>query len=270
MAGDLALVREWDQFLTAQGVQSDTRRVYRYGVFRFLADVCPSDLTQVREADVTAFLATFHAKASARVTYLRALRSLFGFAHARGRIQENPTALLRPRPPTKPPVTALSEEELARLLEAAGDRHPKRRWAMTLCYALGTRRNELVNICPDDVESDAVLLRVTKGNRPRRVELGPLAREALDELRPWYNGTVLGGISRQTFTHWVHEAAVAAGLPPSKRKAHVLRATFATRLLARGVPVSVVSQLLGHMSVAVTTRYLAVEQKDRERAVGLL
>lgn len=51
---------------------------------------------------------------------------------------------------------------------------------------------------------------------------------------------------------------------------HVLRATFATNLLARGIPISVVSELLGHSNIAVTSRYLAITKQARREAVERL
>jgi len=78
------------------------------------------------------------------------------------------------------------------------------------------------------------------------------------------------GFHPQWFTMIVNQAAAAAGLPPGRRKAHMLRSAFATHLLAGGTPVSVVSRLLGHSNVAITTRYLACHPADMRKAVDSL
>lgn len=268
---DLSLVREWDSFLAAQGRSTETRRTYRYALLRFLSETLPPSIATVTETDVAAFLASFKERAAARSTYFRGLRSFFSWCAARGHVAQDPTALIHPKDPTPPPVVALSEEELTRYLIAAAWRSPRRAWALILKYGTGTRRMELAHIRPQDVDfgDSSVLLRRTKGGRPRRVELGPLARTALEELRPWWNGTILGGVNEQTVTDWAHDAAVDSGLYPKLRyrTSHVLRATFATRLLEQGTPISVVAELLGHSDVSITTRYLAVNKADRRRAV---
>jgi len=72
------------------------------------------------------------------------------------------------------------------------------------------------------------------------------------------------------FTMIVHRAAKEAGLPPNRRRAHMLRASFVTELLGQGVPVSVASRLVGHANMATTHRYAAVRPEDRRRAVDVL
>jgi len=51
---------------------------------------------------------------------------------------------------------------------------------------------------------------------------------------------------------------------------HSFRHKFATDLLQKGANARTVQELLGHTSLAVTERYLAVTDKDKLWAVGLL
>ena len=68
----------------------------------------------------------------------------------------------------------------------------------------------------------------------------------------------------------MHDAAKQAGFPPGRRNAHLPRSSFATNLLREGVPVSVVSKLLGHSKVSTTSRYLAVVDGERHAAVATM
>jgi integrase/recombinase XerD len=177
------------------------------------------------------------------------------------------------REPPRKPAVALSDDELRQLLINAAWRdirrglHPRRAWTMMLCYALGTRREELCSITPDDVDRSAgqVLIHGKYG-KTRYVPLGPTALAALDELAPYANGNVIG-IRPQTFGHWVKEAARLSGFPRPKHRPHTLRKTFATHLKRRGVPIDVISELLGHSSLAITQVYLATEENERRDAV---
>lgn len=265
----LALVREWDQFLAAQGRSAATRRGYRYAVLRFLSEACPADLGELTEADAAQFAASF--RGPAQRAYLLGMRSFFAWAHRRQHLHADITAAFRPKKPPRPEPAALSREELARVVYAAACRDPRRAWGLILTYAVGARRMEVAGIRPQDVdlENRTVDLVQTKGGRPRRIELGSLALAALEGLRPWGERTVLGVLA-PTVTGWMNKAARDAGLPPKKHRLHVLRATFATNLLAAGTPISVVSRMLGHSDLAVTTWYLAMDEDDRRQAVERL
>jgi len=51
---------------------------------------------------------------------------------------------------------------------------------------------------------------------------------------------------------------------------HSFRHKFATDLLQKGANIRTVQELLGHTSLSVTERYLAVTDQDKLWAVGLL
>lgn len=270
----LHLLNRWSEFMAAQGRSEGTIRRYRYALVRLFSEVHRDSVAEVTEEDVVLFLASLGKKAHSRQLYVQAFRSFFEWAHERGHIPTNPARHLRPKAPAERVPDAYTSAELAALMQAAG-RHvpqPKRALAILACYALGLRRSEMCALEPDhiDWEGRRVLIAHGKGDRPRWVAMNDMAAEALEALRPWYNGTVLGSTSPQTFTMWVHDAAKDAGLPPGRRRAHMLRASFATHLLDEGVPVQVVSRLLGHAQIATTGRYLAVTDAAPRAAVGKL
>ncbi len=263
----------WREWLIARGLAPATVRLYTYAVFRLLTEHVQGEPNEAREQHVARFLAEVGKHGAARGQYARGLHSFFAWAEHRGYVANDPSAGITVRKARSRPPTALSEEELARLLDAAERRDPRRRWAIQLTFALGARRMEVAGIAPGDVQGDEVLLRVTKGDRPRRVALGPAALEALERLRPWYTAdSVLGGVKPATVTDWARRAADDAGLSArvAGRPAHILRATFATSLLRQGVPVEVVRDLLGHESIATTNVYAVSGADERRRAVQRL
>jgi integrase/recombinase XerD len=170
---------------------------------------------------------------------------------------------------------AFSPEEVGALMEQArkaSKKGEKDALAILLAYSLGLRRSEVCKLAPDDVdwEGQRVLIRESKGGKSRWVEGNEIAMDTLERLKPWNNGTVLGGVDPQWFTMIVHRAAVRAGLPPGRRNAHMLRAAFATNLMDSGADVTIVGKLLGHSDLVTTMRYRAVRQKNRKEAVSLL
>jgi site-specific recombinase XerD len=266
--GDFEVVVRWMDWLQARELSEATIRLYSYGVFRLLTEQRIARIDAVTEEHVVAFLKSIGNRSVAKRAYLRGIRSLCSYALARGEIRADPTAGLALRKVRRPPKVALTEEELFRYLMAAYAQSPRRAWTLMLVFGTGTRRMEAASIMPDDVQGGEVHLRVCKYSKQRRVPLGPYALFALEQLRPWYNGTVLGGIGPQTITEWAHQAAVDSGLLPKVRGrvAHVLRASFATHLLRQGVPVHVVRDLLGHENIATTNEYAAASEDGEKRA----
>jgi integrase len=270
--GDLDLVARWMAWLAAQDLAPDTIRLYSYGVFRLLTEQVKGPMETVTEDHIVAFLGSMKDRAKAKVQYMRGIRSLCRYAHARGEIPTDPAVGIRLRKPRRPPPIALEEDELLRYFLAAAWRSPRRAWTLMAAFGLGTRRMELAAIRPEDIQEGVVFLRTCKYGKQRRVEMSHYAAAALAELRPWYNGTVLGGLDRRTITEWAHQAAVDSGLLPKVRGrvAHVLRASFASHLLRQGVPVQVVRDLMGHENIATTNDYAATLSGDRRQAVGRL
>ena len=139
-----------------------------------------------------------------------------------------------------------------------------------LALTTGMRRGELLALDWDDVDLDGrtVLIRrtvttdahgvpmvgeATKGRRARRVTLTALAVAAVTAL-PERAGLVLGRDGQLTTATYVHNNhkrwCRVAGVP--ELRVHDLRHTCATLLLAQGVPVKVVADILGHSSATIT------------------
>jgi integrase/recombinase XerD len=265
-------LREWAEYMTALGRSDLTIKRYKYVILRFCSATSRDSLSEIDEQDVVTFLASLGNRAPAKKMYMRGLSSFFGWAARKGVVPDDPTKGLNLPAIFQKPPDAYTVEEILRLVEAANAHSERQGLAITLCYSLGLRRSEVCGIRPEDVdwEQRRVYIKDAKGARPRWVEANDLALGALIALRPYWKETVLGGMAPDWFTMIVNQAARESGLPANRRRAHMLRASFATHLLGEGAPISVVSRLLGHASVAVTTRYLAVSDEDRRKAVNLL
>jgi len=192
-------------------------------------------------------------------------------------IPRNVAASATPPRPVKKEIKPLSREQARTHLEAS--RSDVLFAFYVLAVTTGMRNGELLGLQWKDVDLDTGTLQVRRtvwgsvvsppktaaGNRT--IRLTGLAVAALKEHRlaaakqrisewvfPSRTGTPLS-------VHNVHNRSwkpllKRAGLPASTRM-HDLRHTCATLLLSRGVPVKVVSEMLGHADVAIT---LAVYQ----------
>jgi len=70
-----------------------------------------------------------------------------------------------------------------------------------------------------------------------------------------------GRLHRVSVTHLVKEVAIRAGIS-EKTSTHWLRHCHASHALNRGAPIHLLSQTLGHASVATTSKYLHAKPND--------
>jgi integrase/recombinase XerD len=262
---------DWREDVRAQGRTERTLYHYTWCLVRFVAQATHiHDVTDATEHDLVAFLAEL--PPGSRIMHVKAFRSFYRWAFETRRMEQDPTGRLHPTKPPPKPTDAYSPSELDRVVEAARARSPQRAWAILACYGLGLRRRELARLEPADIEFDRrrVYIRDSKAGKSRWVEMTDVAEDALNQLRPWWNGTVLGGVTPMTFSKWVSQAAADAGLPPGRRRAHMLRSAYATNLRRAGARIEVVQSLLGHSSIATTQRYFQITEEERRSTVGLL
>lgn len=119
-----------------------------------------------------------------------------------------------------------------------------------------------------------VLKRHSKNKREYAVPMNEAARAELLALResagdcPWVFVNLATGVSmgdiKKAFVGALADAKI------SDFRFHDLRHTFATRLADRGVPLSVIRDLLGQKSLKMARRYTHAVVETKAAAVGLL
>jgi site-specific recombinase XerD len=169
--------------------------------------------------------------------------------------------------------TILSQEEVARLIDAAGT--PFHRTLLITLYATGLRCAELTHMKVSDVDSKRMVIRVQSGKwrKDRDVMLSPklleelrkhwhrLRRKPSDWLFPgnrWH--TADHPIDTKTVWHACDGAAKRAGLKKAVHP-HTLRHCFATHLLEAGADLHTIQILLGHRDLKETTIYLHLSER---------
>jgi integrase/recombinase XerD len=160
---------------------------------------------------------------------------------------------------------ALTWDEVEALLSAARDVYDA--LIVSLMVESGLRARELVSLTWADVDLVRNQVRVTgKYGKERVVFLGPNARALLLSLsagrRPEERVVPL---SYQAVYNRLKAMARRAGVDPSRVRPHVLRHTFATEALRRGVSLAALQRLLGHSDIKVTQLYLHLLDDDVRR-----
>jgi len=169
-----------------------------------------------------------------------------------------------PKRPFKLPVI-LSREEVMHFLDSVDSL--KHRTILMTAYAAGLRVSEAIHLKVTDIDSQRMTLRVdqSKGRKDRYVMLSP---RLLEVLRAYWKTTrpklwlFPGDLSGQPITRCAVELACqkahrASGIAKPITP-HSLRHAFATHLLESGTDIRTIQLLLGHRSLATTSRYLKV------------
>ena len=169
-----------------------------------------------------------------------------------------------PKRPFKLPVI-LSREEVMHFLDSIDSL--KHRMILMTAYAAGLRVSEATHLKTTDIDSQRMMLRVDqgKGHKDRYVMLSP---RLLEVLRTYWRSAhptlwlFPGDLPDQPITRGAVELACqkahrASGITKPITP-HSLRHAFATHLLESGTDVRTIQLLLGHRSLATTSRYLKV------------
>lgn len=170
--------------------------------------------------------------------------------------------LKRPRGEKRIPQI-LSRKEVLKLVSTPINL--KHRVLITLAYATGLRRGELLALKLVHIDSPRKVVRVEKGkgNKTREV---PATAKLINLLRFYYQtyhpkvflfeGQKPGvPYSAASFQNVIKKAAFNAGIKKNISP-HILRHTFATHMLEKGVNLKRLQIILGHSSLKTTSIYL--------------
>jgi integrase len=292
--------------LPESGVKASTQAVYRSVASRQIigAPIGQRRLDALRPTDVEAWVAALRragrSDSGIRQAYA-VLYKVLDTAVRDGHLGKNPAAATNRPTVARKEAAVMTDAQVRALLDAAST---SRYWPVfRVLAATGMRRGEALALHWRDVDLDAGTLRVTgtlarvdgaltitapKTQRSRRtVPLDPAtvevlrahrARQAEERLAAgpaWRdNGLVFATevgtpIEPHNALRAFKAAATRAGL--TGVGLHTLRHSAATTMLRHGVPIHVVSTLLGHSSVAITgDTYGHVATDDAASAVAAL
>ena len=205
------------------------------------------------------------------------LRALGSYLVRQNMWQENHAKLLERPKASRALPKVLSVEQVDSLLAAIDVTDPlgiRDRALYELIYSCGLRISEAAGLQVSNLHlKERLLIFQGKGDKERMVPFGQSAKEKLEqyllEVRPILVGSKVVSevfvnykgepMSRKGIWKNFKALEVKAGL---HAKVHTLRHSFATHLLAGGMDLRSVQELLGHSDLATTTIYTHVDDKQ--------
>ena len=186
----------------------------------------------------------------------------------------NPELVHRPRREKTLP-NVLSKEEVKAILEAPTNL--KHRSMLSLIYACGLRRSELLNLTFKDIHTERNLL-IVKQSKGKKDRIVPISNKIINLLRDYYkayrpkNWLFEGQNGGEKYS----EESLAKVLKQSLTKTniqkpvtlHWLRHSYATHLLENGTDIRYIQELLGHSSSRTTEIYTHVSTRNIQNIVS--
>jgi integrase/recombinase XerD len=206
---------------------------------------------------------TQYSPATVRIMLVVA-RAFWTRLQAEGLVDHNPWLGIATAPPKDTRASRiLTPGEVGRLIRAAG-RH---RVQILLLYYTGARVAEVARLRWEDIhrweDRTHTVTLYGKGGKTREVPLPSWVWDALEDRFPQHppTGWIFPGVQPdrpvQTETIWKNVKTVTKRAKLGKNPSpHWFRHSYASHLLAKGVDVTLVQQLLGHARLDTTATYL--------------
>ena len=173
-------------------------------------------------------------------------------------------------------IQGLSGKDLGRILEAAKNistspNSPLQKVFYDLCILAlntGMRKSEILDLKWKDIKGDEVEI-IGKGLKRRVVPLNSAAR-AIIERQPKKNEHLFDLLNRHQqdlFRRTIGQIRKRTGVD---FHFHLLRHSFTTRLIEKGIDFVTVGELLGHSKVSTSLIYSHTDKEKKRKAVSLL
>lgn len=265
-------LEEFREWLTSKRYSDNTIRTYIDALQRFLEFFNQKAVHEINQQDIIRFNNEYILKngysSSFQNQVVNAIKLFFKTIED---VKLQLDKIHRPKREKKLP-NVLSKEEIKAILEAP--ENVKHKTMLSLVYACGLRRSELLNLKPSDIDSKRHLLIIRQG-KGKKDRVVPISDKMIEMLRGYYKmywpkvwlfeGQKMGEqYSEASIQKVLHNALVTAGIKKPVTL-HWLRHSYATHLLESGTDLRFIQELLGHKSSKTTEIYTHVTEKSLQK-----
>ena len=281
------LLERYLEFIEAsKNLSLNTIESYKSDISEFLNFFDNKDLINLEYIHVKKYVEFLSKNFSAK-THCRKLSSIKGFYNF---LTDNEVLLNNhvdefefPKIPKNIPKF-LSEKEVIRLIDETYKDTTFKGLRLTvlleILYTTGIRVSELVGIKIGDISDDySSIIIKSKGGKRRII---PLFGNVIDKLQKYVtelrtfskksyflfpSNSKLGHLTRHRFFQILKSLGKEIGMSPEKVSPHVIRHSFASHLLDRGVDLRIIQESLGHKDISTTQVYTHIQNQKMRRVL---
>ena len=264
-------IERFKDYLQSKRYSPNTIKVYSDSLATFFRYFSAKEITDISNDDLIAFNNIYILKNNFSSSFQNQVVNAVKLYFSAIQHKKIDVALIhRPRREKVLP-NVLSKEEVKAILNSLSN--GKHKIMLSVIYACGLRRSELLNMKPNDILSDRklILIKQSKGKKDRIV---PLSNLLLDQLRNYYKiyrptvylfeGQNMGEKYSARSLELVFKKSLRLANISKPVTLHWLRHSYATHLLENGTDLRYIQELLGHKSSKTTEIYTHVSTKSIE------
>ena len=264
--------------VTIQAYREDLTLLNRFLQEKYNGPIYLEDITQEDVEKYLLYLKEVRCyQAVSRKRVLGSMRSFFGYAYKSEWCNKNVTAKLEPIKCQQKERHYLAEKEVNQFVNAI--QHELIQLVAKTLYFTGLRISECLNLQVEDVDLEESLIHVRngKGNKDRTVPINSKLKELLMDYKAnwrvasdyFFATGISGSLSRTSVARVFRETTKLLGWKKTV-SAHILRHSFASKLVQNDVHLVKISKLLGHSSLKTTSIYVHSHIDDLKDAVNTL
>lgn len=265
-------IAQFKRWLSSKRYSANTIKTYTDALKTFLKYYHNKPIEQITNEDIIAFNNDYILKNNFSSSFQnQVINSIKLFFKEIEGAKLNIELVHRPKREKLLP-NVLSKEEIKQILNAPTN--IKHKAMLSLIYACGLRRSELLNLKPNDIDSNrgVIIIRQAKGKKDR---IAPLSEKILVMLREYYQSfkPITWLFEGQEIGNQYSEKSLQNVLKQSLAKCkinkpvtlHWLRHSYATHLLENGTDLRFIQEILGHKSSKTTEIYTHVSTKSLQK-----
>jgi integrase len=192
-------------------------------------------------------------------SYLSHIKASLGWAMAEGYIDKIPQIKKIKIGETIPRY--LSIDDIKKILKYAKDKSPEMYRIIKFALYTGCRRAEIIKARYDHIQDQSIRI-YGKGSKERLIPLLPQALDIQKDI-----GKLFTYKHVSTLSHYFLKIVRACGV---QARFHDLRHTAATQMLASGIDLKIVKEILGHADIRTTEIYAKVLAATMQREMKKL
>ncbi|HQW18235.1 MAG: tyrosine-type recombinase/integrase [Bacteroidia bacterium] len=266
-----AAIKRLIEHLQLKGYSPNTIRTYSQEFFQLLKAIKNNSVNGLTSEKLRSYFlyCTQTLKVSENLIHSRTNAVKFYFEqvlHRKKMFFEIP----RPKKPSTLPKS-INQSDLKRMFDVLDNR--KHQLLLKMCYGMGLRVSELVNLKVQDIDSSSmqVLVSRSKGKKDRYVIL---PESVLNDLRLYYleykpKDYLFEGINGGQYNirsvQLVFKSALKKAKVNKKIGVHGLRHSYATHLIEQGTDIRFVQELLGHNNIKTTMAYTRLTDQMKRK-----